>query len=230
MKRLILIITRFVVSQLQWILLYRYLKTHPILKLHIGSAKNCLPGWLNTDLQLKYFLFGSLYMDATRPFPFKSNVFDYVFSEHCIEHLNYREGDKMLKEIFRVLKRGGTARLSTPDLTVLLKLYKTKQPTLIQKKYMNFLAEKYFPNEKGSEEISIFVINNAFYNWGHQFLYDKSLLKRKLMDIGFTNISFHKPSRSSNSNLMHLEGHGKLVGTDINNFETFVVEAVKPFK
>jgi predicted SAM-dependent methyltransferase len=51
-------------------------------------------------------------------------VFDYVFSEHMIEHVSYAEGLLMLRECLRVLKPGGRIRIATPSLEVLLDLYK----------------------------------------------------------------------------------------------------------
>ena len=65
-------------------------------------------------------------IDITKKFPFVSSTFDYVFSEHMIEHIKYQDGLKMLNESFRVLKPSGKIRISTPDLQFLLDLYLDK--------------------------------------------------------------------------------------------------------
>ncbi len=52
--------------------------------------------------------------DANTPFPFENNFFDVVTANQLIEHLYNTEN--FLKEIYRVLKKGGYAIISTPNL------------------------------------------------------------------------------------------------------------------
>ena len=97
-----------------------YLHNHSLKKLQLGTSNNPISGWLNTDLLPTSR--EVVYLDATRPFPFDGEVFDYVFSEHVIEHLEHPSAVSMLHECFRVLKPGGRIRISTPDLRVLIGL------------------------------------------------------------------------------------------------------------
>ena len=91
-----------------------YLNTNQSRKLHIGAQANILEGWLNVDIYT-----GAsdrvAYMDATKPFPFPDATFDYIFSEHMIEHIEYYEVSFMIKECYKVLKKGGKIRIATPD-------------------------------------------------------------------------------------------------------------------
>lgn len=48
--------------------------------------------------------------------PFKNNSFDGVFCAHVIEHFNSKEALILLKEINRVLKKGGKLVIQTPLL------------------------------------------------------------------------------------------------------------------
>src|SRR5690348_4800131 len=82
-------------------------------KLQVGAGDNVLAGWLNTDRDPTP---GSAYLDATRRFPLPDASFDYVMSEHTIEHLTLEQADSMLAECHRVLKPGGKVRIATPDL------------------------------------------------------------------------------------------------------------------
>jgi len=98
-----------------------YLAAHDVRALQLGAGPNALDGWLNTDIAPSRR--GIAYLDATRPFPLEDETFDYVFSEHQIEHIEARHALPMLRECFRVLKPGGRLRIATPDLAVVIGLY-----------------------------------------------------------------------------------------------------------
>lgn len=55
----------------------------------------------------------SVRADLTRPLPFGSGVFDIVTSNQVIEHLY--DTDNFVAEVFRVLRPGGTAVVSTEN-------------------------------------------------------------------------------------------------------------------
>jgi predicted SAM-dependent methyltransferase len=201
-----------------------YLKANPAPKLHIGASYCLLPGWLNTDFILESS--DVVYLDATRPFPFADNTFDYVMGEHMIEHIDYAGAEAMLRECYRVLKPGGRIRLATPDLQVLAGLCAPVQNTA-QTTYVNFAAERALPEVTACK--AVFVVNNAFRNYGHQFLYDPETLRHNLASHGFEDLRNYKPGVSDDPNLRGLEAHGKNIGNEaINQFETFVVEARVP--
>ena len=52
--------------------------------------------------------------NADRTFPFKHSVFDFVISNNVIEHVC--DTDLFIKEIYRVLRRGGVCFISTPNI------------------------------------------------------------------------------------------------------------------
>jgi len=55
---------------------------------------------------------------------FDDNCIDEVYASHIIEHLSYQEElPKALGHFYRILKPGGTLRISVPDLTILCRLY-----------------------------------------------------------------------------------------------------------
>jgi ubiquinone/menaquinone biosynthesis C-methylase UbiE len=58
---------------------------------------------------------------ANEPFPLEENTFDFAYSKSVIEHFYYPE--KVMAEVLRVLKPGGTAIVLTPDWEVVYKSF-----------------------------------------------------------------------------------------------------------
>ena len=110
-------------------------------------------------------------MDATKPFPFKSATFDYVYSEHMIEHVSWLDGLAMLKESYRVLKPNGKIRIATPDLKVFIDIYCGENRSR-DLDYIKWITDR-FLNEVDIYEQGL-VVNNVFRNWHHQFIYDET--------------------------------------------------------
>lgn len=203
-----------------------YLRSNSVKKLQLGASVTPLHGWLNTDLIPE--VPGVVYLDATRRFPFEDGTLDYIFCEHMIEHIDHDGGMAMLRESFRVLKPGGTIRLATPDLKILLGL-SAREKTPMQNEYIECIVSSLFPEVTDCK--ATFVINNAFRFWGHQFLYDAETLKATLARCGFRDFKVFQAGESDDINLHDIESHGKRMGNEaINRFETLVVEARVPLK
>ena len=201
-----------------------YLENNMAKGLQIGTGNGLTSSWLNTDLLP--INRDVVYLDATQRFPFRDDQFDYVFSEHMIEHIDYNSGILMLSECFRVLKPAGRIRIATPNLEVLLGLYCSEKTTL-QQRYLDWVIKRNLPSVTVCKEV--FVLNNAFRGWGHTFLYDHTTLSDAMRTVGFRDIQLHKPGDSDEQHLRGLEKHGELIGSEeINQFVTFVVEGKTP--
>jgi predicted SAM-dependent methyltransferase len=199
------------------------MSSHKIRKLQIGAGRTKLQGWLSSDL---IFSDHAIFLDARKRFPFATDSFDYVYSEHMIEHLSWNDGLKMLKECLRILKPGGTLRIATPDLAVLIGLYNPNGHPL-NEAFTKWITDRHL-KDLGVYKAP-FVINNAFYNWGHKFLYDAELLDMALHQSGFTAIQQCQPGESDDEHLNGIESHGKNVKNEaMVNFETMVFEAKSP--
>src|SRR5258708_3754569 len=84
----------------------------PRTRLHIGSGRERMEGWVNVDNQALPGV--DVVADVTLGLQF-SNV-EAIFAEHFIEHLRIDLAVGFLREAWRVLGRGGWIRLSTPNL------------------------------------------------------------------------------------------------------------------
>jgi predicted SAM-dependent methyltransferase len=161
----------------------RYMNQEGVKKLQLGCGFNILEGWLNSDDDPKSR--DVIRIDATQSYRFADETFDYIFSEHMIEHLPFEQGLFMLKECFRVLKDGGKIRISTPDLAFLIALYRTDK-TDLQKEYIKWSTQVFISGAPPYEDT--FVINNYVRAWGHKFIYDEKILRFSLEESGFKEI------------------------------------------
>jgi predicted SAM-dependent methyltransferase len=201
-----------------------YLRAHEIRKLQLGAGPTSLPGWLNTDLAPSAP--GIVLLDATKPFPIADGMFDYVFSEHMIEHVPWKDGIFMLRECRRVLRPGGTVRIATPDLEVFLRL-RGHEGDGREGRYVHWVTDRYMADRPVYK--ATFVINNLFREFGHEFLYDGELLALALAEAGFPGARRAEPGQSGDPNLRGIESHGKVVrDEEMGDFETMVFEADRP--
>jgi predicted SAM-dependent methyltransferase len=206
------------------VLIDNYLAQPGMKKLQCGCGHNILQGWLNTDLFPEHDEVA--YLDCTESFPFADNTFDYVFTEHQIEHIDYLAGQHMLSECLRVLKPGGKLRIATPNLANILGIY-TDDKTDLQKRYVQWSVDRF------QKHIGIysdtFVINNFFKSWGHRFIYDPSTMTAALETIGFTNVQQFSPGESDDPTLRGMETHGSCIDSEeFNLFESMVLQAQRP--
>jgi predicted SAM-dependent methyltransferase len=197
-----------------------YLRAPGTKKLQIGGGSRRLPGWLNSDL---YPSSGVLELDATRPLPFADAAFDFVYSEHMIEHVRFEDGLRMLTEVHRVLKPGGAARVATPDLDFLAALC-APDLTPVQRGYVEWSVREFVP--RAPEPRPAFVVNNFVRAWGHQFIYDAGSLELSMRSAGFGRVVRRRMMESDFEELSNLENVGRLPPGYVE-LETLICEAVR---
>lgn len=174
-------------------------------KVHVGCGpKNLLKGWCNVDIRT--FPGVDEVMDVTKSWPW-SNI-DYVYGEHFLEHLSLEGAISFLESAGNSLKTGGKIRLSTPSLEWVMTTHFT---------FRDSDAESFNETLK---------TNRAFYGWGHQFLYTKTMLVQILNSMGYSDITFYGYGESSDPNLQGLERHG---GYSVSNGfpSVWIIEASK---
>jgi len=83
-------------------------------KLNLGSGDSSFPGFISVDL---YDETADVRADICE-LPFDSNSVDEIVAYQVIEHVPYQKSKDMFSEMYRVLKKGGTATIETPDIDV----------------------------------------------------------------------------------------------------------------
>ncbi len=168
------------------------------LKLHLGCGPNVIPGWVNIDAEE---IPGAERLDLREKLPYESESVDFVFSEHFIEHIDREDAERLVSECFRVLKPGGVARFSCPDLRKLIDEYLAGRTT--EWSEMNWLPET-----------PCRMVNEFFRLWGHRFMYDFDELKNLFLNSGFFAVSRVSHKISDYPELDNLESrpfHGELI-------------------
>jgi len=204
----------------------RYLARHAVARLEIGAGNTVVEGWLGTDLRPRHH--DVLEMDATERFPFPDNSLDFVHAEHLIEHITYRQGQRTLAECRRVLKPGGVVRLATPDLALLVAIYRGDAGPEGEH-YLEWAYNAFM--KKAPHVHPVFLLNHNLRAWGHTFVYDAEVLRMALEDAGFVDIEQCRLGESRHEHLRGVERHhakGREARERAVRFETMVFEGTNP--
>jgi predicted SAM-dependent methyltransferase len=174
------------------------------LRLHVGSGRRRLEGWINFDIQLLPGV--DVVADVSHGLLF-SDV-EAVYAEHFLEHLPLDAAVDFLAECHRALVPGGYLRLSTPNLDwVWASHYRIAGPEEERRRWA-------------------LVLNRAFHGWRHRFLWNRELLAQALAASGFVDARWCRYGESARPEFRGLEGHETYVDTP-ELPHVIVVEAVR---
>ena len=205
-------------------LVAEHLATSTAPRLHLGCGTRLLDGWLNSDFSPRST--DSIRIDATQPLPFDDSTFEYVYSEHMIEHLQRSDGERLLGEITRVLRPGGRVRISTPDLDRLIALFRPAElHTEDERRYIELIATKSITDIDPASATAVHVLNNNVRDWGHQFLFDAATLRGAMASAGLVAIEQFALQESNDPMLAGLANESRMP-PGLVAFETMTFEAV----
>jgi predicted SAM-dependent methyltransferase len=105
-----------------------------IRKLHIGGMTR-KEGWevlnANPGPEVDHV------RDASDMSCFADDTFDEIYASHVLEHFDYVNAlEKVIKEWKRILKPGGCAYISVPDMDTLCRLFLSNQLTMDQRYFV----------------------------------------------------------------------------------------------
>jgi predicted SAM-dependent methyltransferase len=116
-------------------------------------------------------------VDFSRPLPFDDAVFDGVFCEHVLEHFAQADGERLAREVRRVLKPGGVFRVIVPDAEFVLRSYFDRPDALA--------------SARGGSDGTAMESVNAYFRqrYEHQFMYDWPTIERTLQRAGYVGVT-----------------------------------------
>lgn len=91
------------------------------MKLHLGCGKRYIPGFVHVDAIDYPHVDHVTTIDNLSFIPDRS--VDLIYNCHVLEHFKRRDVGRVLNEWARVLKPGGTLRISVPDFAKLCEVY-----------------------------------------------------------------------------------------------------------
>ena len=157
-----------------------------------------------------------------------SKSFDAVLCEHMIEHVGCLEGLDVMRSIHRILKPGGVVRFVTPNLNRLARIIidpennVEREIGLFRQEFEDSPIGRKYPGFSNVDYVNI-----MFREWGHQYLYTSRDLMEKLKAIGFSTVIETKPNTIINGLFDGAQGHGRLLGYEMNDLNAIAFEATK---
>ena len=116
--------------------------------------------------------------DARDGIPFEDNSVDYIFSSHFLEHLDNGECEDVLREIYRVLKPGGTTEHILPH---------QEDPTAFyfdHKTFWNEFRVNTLPGVPGLEGFKI-IKNETKQDYTFRGYLGDKFIERPLLELTF---------------------------------------------
>lgn len=202
------------------------------MKINLGSGYYALSGWVNYDnsilakidrfIPIKWFAYLGILDDwykevdfnkitvhnIRKGLPQKNNTVDQVYTSHFLEHLYRWEALNVLKECFRVMKRGAPIRVCVPDIELINKFIGADHK-----------MEWYYPKIMNLKKPSMFDRIKNYFLRHHKWMYDKESMTDLLHEAGFVDV---KPTKYRESFIEE----AKLLDTYPDH--TLYIDAMKP--
>ena len=190
------------------------------MKLNIGSSNDIIPGWVNIDRNPGK---GVTVLDVRNGLSYHDNSVELIFSAHCIDHLSFNEVLNFLKECYRVLKIGGTIRITVPDMRKHIIHYLRWKIDNDDKIWIDYVTKDHIDNIYHGIDNLFRILTQVDDDYGdHHSIFTHDILWLRFMHAGF---DYRKIviSQYKNSNVEEMRGD------KFDNREKFTLfmEAVK---
>ena len=187
-------------------------KKEPV-RVNLGCGINILKGFINVDKfiteeELKegvrtregvwknaIFPEGAEFLQADMvDLPFEDNSVDYVECLEALEHVQYKDVEKAVMEMYRILKPGGELALSVPDMDDMTHVWQEQIATRDWDPYAFFgLVQQFYGNQIHKGEF-------------HTAAFNENYLRGMLNAIGFDEDKIEIDARKHNEKVPTFKG------------------------
>jgi SAM-dependent methyltransferase len=197
------------------------------LKIHLGSAGILIEDWINVDAGG-----ADLMLNATWGLPFPDASVRFLYCSHMLEHLRFIDQmPDLLREVFRVMAPGGTARFVVPDIRKLVAAYINGDTAFFDAR------KEYYPVSDGFLDGGVTNLDYILFfcgaahqvlNYHHKFGYDTHTLCRHLRSAGFSEVMASGFQESAYAELrVDDQSYNSVAADDQGNHFSLFVEATK---
>lgn len=145
------------------------------MKLHLACGIVKLAGYINIDIDPN--INPDVVIDLTVPLPYINDSIGEIITYHFIEHLERGEAENLIRECYRVLKKGGFLTIEIPDILGICKAFVEGNEN---KRYFSY---------RGGPALITHIYGLQSNKWEyHKTGFDKEHLTNLLRNIGFSNI------------------------------------------
>ena len=148
--------------------------------MNLGSADDRMPGFVAVDFFSPGVGYGA---DLRYPLLIDDAMFDGIFTEHTLEHLNYAEVANILAECRRILKPAGMIRVVVPDLSIFVEQYASKNDSW----FRDWEREVLLPRGR-SMTSRMEALSFVTQEYGHRSAWDFETMETFLARAGFVEI------------------------------------------
>jgi predicted SAM-dependent methyltransferase len=141
------------------------------LYVHLGCGEHYIDGMINCDGNL--FRKIDHWLDLRSPLPFPDSSVLVAYTSHTLEHLYPEEALRLLREIRRVLRPDGVARVGVPDVSHFFKIAQGDAQSG---------WPRLFDDPVGQ------AVNYLFCDGQHRYAYNHAILARFAELAGFSKV------------------------------------------
>ena len=178
--------------------------------LDIGPGANINPEFFNVDYS---WLPGvDACIDITKAFLLPEGAVSGIFTEHCLEHIEFETVLSILQACHKGLSRGAVLRVSMPDLEIYAdRVAKANRGTSVLE----------LPHQRKRAGIltAATALNDVMRLHGHRFVWDYQTLSYALHSLGFSSVQRCSFRQGLDPKLLR--------DSASRAYESFYVEAVK---
>jgi predicted SAM-dependent methyltransferase len=168
-------LTRYLVLPNTWLARWRFrraaLPDRDGLRVHLGCGPHYLHGMINIDGN--WLRNTDLWLDLRNPLPFPDRSAALVYCSHMLEHLYPDDALALLKEICRILRDDGVARIAVPSMEHALSIARGEASMRFPREFDDPLAQ---------------AVNYLFCDGQHKYGYSWQLLADFACQAGFSQI------------------------------------------
>jgi len=141
------------------------------LAVHLGCGEHYIPGMINCDGNALRKV--DQWLDLRSPLPFPDSSAIVVYSSHTLEHLYPEEAIRLLREVRRILRPDGVARIGVPDVAHFFRIAQGSANAKFPRTFDDPVAQ---------------AVNFLFCDGQHRYAYNAAILTDFARQAGFADV------------------------------------------